>query len=363
MLEVLKRWYAAKFSDPDNVTLFLLLLSFFAVLLWVGHILVPVLVAISIAYLLEWPVSRLVNVGVGRTASVSVVMILFVGIATGLVIGLLPVVWQQGSNLINDAPDMIAKGKQYVLSLPEKYPQYLDAETVSTLLKNVDSQALGFIQQILSGSLSKLADLVALLIYLILVPLMIFFMLKDKTELLTLCHKLLPKERRLINQVGAEMNQQIMNYIRGKIIEIFIVGASTYVVLAFFGMEYAALLGLLVGLSVLIPYIGAAVVTIPVVLIGLFQFGVGSEFWYVMIAYAIVQALDGNLLVPLLFSEAVDLNPVFIIIAVLFFGGIFGFWGVFFAIPLASLVKAVIKAWSSQSEFIQEKTAIENLSK
>ena len=78
-----------------------------------------------------------------------------------------------------------------------------------------------------------------------------------------------------------------------------------------------------------------------------FQWGIGSEFYSVFAVYVIIQTLDGNLLVPLLFSEAVNLHPVAIIMAVLFFGGIWGLWGVFFAIPLATLVKAIINAWPS----------------
>jgi putative permease len=89
------------------------------------------------------------------------------------------------------------------------------------------------------------------------------------------------------------------------------------------------------------------VVTIPVAMVALFQFGVSSEFWYIMLVYMIIQALDGNLIVPVLFSEAVSLHPLYIIIAVLVFGGMWGLWGVFFAIPLATLVKAVMTAWSS----------------
>jgi putative permease len=96
---------------------------------------------------------------------------------------------------------------------------------------------------------------------------------------------------------------------------------------------------------VLVPYVGAAVVTIPIGLLAYFQFGWGWEFGQVMIAYAIIQALDGNLLVPLLFSEVVNLHPVAIILAILVFGGVWGFWGIFFAIPLATFVKAVINAW------------------
>ena len=118
------------------------------------------------------------------------------------------------------------------------------------------------------------------------------------------------------------------------------------VTFAIMDLRYTVLLGVLVGFSVLIPYIGAAFVTIPVAIVALFQWGVSPEFWYLMVAYGIIQALDGNLLVPILFSEAVSLHPLYIIIAVLFFGGIWGFWGVFFAIPLATLVKALANAWS-----------------
>jgi len=94
-----------------------------------------------------------------------------------------------------------------------------------------------------------------------------------------------------------------------------------------------------------VPYNGATVVTIPIALIGIFQWGLGDQFFYLMVAYAIIQTLDGNVLVPLLFSEAVNLHPVAIICAVLLFGGLWGFWGVFFAIPLATLFKAVLYAW------------------
>jgi putative permease len=146
------------------------------------------------------------------------------------------------------------------------------------------------------------------------------------------------------------MNVQIANYIRGKVIEIIIVGAVSCITFAIMDLRYSLLLGVLVGLSVLIPYIGAAVVTIPVAVVAMFQWGITPEFWYLMVAYGIIQALDGNLLVPILFSEAVSLHPLYIIVAVLFFGGLWGFWGVFFAIPLATLVKAVVSAWSSSPE-------------
>lgn len=161
---------------------------------------------------------------------------------------------------------------------------------------------------------------------------------------------LLPNQRGVIMQVWQESTVQFANYVRGKALEIVIVGVVTYVAFKLMGLNYAALLAFLVGLSVVIPFIGAAIVTIPVAAIALFQWGWGNEFIWLMVVYGVIQALDGNVLVPLLFSEVVNLHPVIIISAVLFFGGLWGLWGVFFAIPLATLLKAVITAWPVRSE-------------
>ena len=179
----------------------------------------------------------------------------------------------------------------------------------------------------------------------ILIPMLVFFFLKDRQQIVDWLAAFLPAERPLLRRIWGEMNIQFANYARGKALEVIIIGSVSYFAFAWMGLNYAALLGLLVGLSVIIPYIGAALVTVPVVVVAFFQWGIGSEFYYLLVVYFIIQAVDGNLLVPLLFSEAVNLHPVAIILAVLFFGGIWGLWGVFFAIPLATLIKAIINAW------------------
>lgn len=213
------------------------------------------------------------------------------------------------------------------------------------LIDSMRGEAGKFGQWALSFSLSCLPMLVSVMIYLVLVPILVFFFLEDREQIGQWFRSYLPRERSLITQVAQEMNQQIANYIRGKFIEIIICGVVTYIAFAYLGLNYAALLALLVGLSVVVPYIGAVVVTVPVALIGLFQWGWSDQFLYLVVVYGIIQALDGNVLVPLLFSEAVNLHPVAIICAVLLFGGLWGLWGVFLAIPLATLFKAVINAW------------------
>ena len=184
-----------------------------------------------------------------------------------------------------------------------------------------------------------------MLVYLILMPMLVFFFLKDKGLILDWMIRFLPRDRRLAGTVWRDMDRQIANYVRGKFWEIIIVWAISFVTFTIMGLDYAMLLAVLVGLSVIIPYIGAAVVTFPVILIAWFQWGWSADFLWLAVAYFVIQVLDGNVLVPLLFSEAVNLHPVAIIVAILVFGGLWGFWGVFFAIPLATLVQAVIRAW------------------
>ncbi|MCW8092419.1 AI-2E family transporter [Alteromonas sp. ASW11-130] len=350
MLSVFGRWYRRKFSDPDAAMLLILILLSTAVIVFWGGLIMPVLVAAVIAYLLDWPVNHLMRIGVGRGLACGIVLLLFIGISVLILIGLMPIISKQSVNLIQETPLIWQRAQDWLITLPQKYPDYVQVYQIHNMMEGLNEKLVVVGEQLISASFSSIANVAALLVYLILVPLMVFFMLKDKAYFLDRISSLLPRERRLITQVGHEMNLQIANYIRGKVIEIIIVGSISCVTFVLMDLRYAMLLGVLVGLSVLIPYIGAAVVTIPVAVVAMFQWGISPEFWYLMVAYGIIQALDGNLLVPILFSEAVSLHPLYIIIAVLFFGGLWGFWGVFFAIPLATLVKAVITAWSSNPD-------------
>jgi putative permease len=347
MFGVFDRWYKRKFSDPNAMMLLMLIIVTAVILLVWGGILLPVIVSAIIAYLLDWPVTHLHKRGINRTLATSITLIIFLLISILMLVGLVPIISKQSINLVQELPLIWDSAQTWLASLPRKYPDLIEVDYIKNAMASVNQRMVGIGQQVISISVSSIGNIAALLIYMILVPLMVFFMLKDKELFLNSISKVLPNERRLISQVGEEMNLQIANYIRGKVIEILIVGGVTSVAFTFMDLRYSLLLGVLVGFSVLIPYIGAAVVTIPVAIVALFQFGVTPEFWYLMLVYAIIQALDGNLIVPVLFSEAVSLHPLYIIIAVLVFGGMWGFWGVFFAIPLATLVKAVMTAWSS----------------
>lgn len=352
MIAYLKGWYHRHFSDPQVVILALCLLIGLAIILFAGGILAPILVSIVIAYVLDGAVEILQR---GRIPRLFATILVFFAFMLSLLLALLalvPRLSQQFTQFFRELPTMIAQGQNLLVQLPEKYPslaQLFTEQQVEELIRAVQSQLISAGQQFISQPLESVVGLITIMVYLILLPLLVFFFLKDKYRILDWMKGFFPSDRELTKQVWFDVNQKMASYIRGKFIEILIVWIVTYVTFILFGFNYAMLLSFLVGVSVIVPYVGAVVIAVPIAFVAYFQWGIGPQFAYVLIAYAVIQFLDGNILVPLLFSEVVSLHPVAIIAAVLIFGGIWGLWGVFFAIPLATLINAVIKAWPSRN--------------
>lgn len=349
-MSVFKRLFHRYFADEEAVILAGILVVG-AICIWLfGSILAPVFAALIVAYVLAPVMDRLEAWRVPVVAAAALLSLVFLSIMLLAFLVLVPFAWTQVLSLTSELPRMLSDLQGLLNSLALRFPEFFDEQNMRQWmdqfnLSAIGNQAAAQIPRLVSYSLSTLPNLISILIYLIIVPLMVFFMLKDRQKLWGSWSSLLPNRRRALTHIGQEMNQQIANYIRGKVIEIFIVGGVAFVAFEVLSLNYSILLAVVVGLSVLIPYIGATAVTIPVALIALFQFGLTAPFYTVTLVYLVLQVLDGNVLVPLLFSEAVNLHPVLILIAVIFFGGVWGFWGVFFAIPLATLVKAVYNAW------------------
>ena len=344
-MNLVRVWWQRYFSDPQALILLILLVGGLLVVLTMGNMLAPVFASIVIAYLLEGLVRRLIGLNLNRFIASVITFIFFLIFYLLLLFWLLPLLSTQVSQLLQQLPTMISASQQALLELPAKYPSMITEAQIRELAVIIRSEIGGTAQFLLTKSLESVPGLLAIVVYLFLVPLLVFFFLKDKELITDWVSSFLPKQRRLATTVWMEVNSQIARYVRGKAWEIIIVGAVSYATFSFFGLQFSLLLSVLVGLSVIIPYIGAAIVTIPVMLIAFFQWGWDPQTGWLIFAYGVIQALDGNVLVPLLFSEVVNLHPIAIIIAVLVFGGLWGFWGVFFAIPLATVVQVLLKVW------------------
>ncbi len=345
MIRIFRKWMNRYFADQEAVLVVILLVAAVIVLMTMGDILAPMIASIIIAFLMEGMVERLNGRGVPHLVSVCITFTVLVGGMALVLLVVLPGLWQQLVNLSTEVPRMLSEWRQILLLVPEKYPNLASESTIDNIIRNSTNKIGELGENLLSVSITKLPVFVALLIYIVLVPILVFFFLKDGNKILHQLASLLPDERPVMTKIWVEMNIQIANYVRGKAIEILVVAGVSFFAFRLLGLNYALLLAIAVGLSVVIPYIGAAVVTLPVAMIAYFQWGWSSEFMWVMVVYGIIQMLDGNVLVPLLFSEAVNLHPIAIILSVLVFGGFWGFWGIFFAIPLATLIKAIVNAW------------------
>jgi putative permease len=345
MIKLIKDWYIDNFTDPNQVSLALVLIFSIVVTYILVQTIAPILVAIVLAYMLEGLVQHLMKITTAtRHFSVIVVFFLFLIISILTLFMLLPLLLDQLTLLVKSLPEIFNKSKQLILGLYDEN-EYMPKDYIDNIFLGLQGETSKVGNSIFTFSLASAGGLFAIIVYAILVPIMIFFMLFDKETINSWIARFFPKKLELTRRAYSELNLKIGNYIRCKFIEIMIVWISSFILFFALGLNYSLLLSFLCGLSVIIPYVGMIAVTIPIILVAYFQWALGSEFWYVIIGHLLIQAVDGNVVVPILFSDAVNIHPFAILLSILFFGSVWGIWGVFFAIPLAVLISTILNVW------------------
>jgi putative permease len=344
MRNLLEKFITRFFSNEESVYFGFLLLVCLLFIFLFGNILLPVFLSIVIAFLLNGLLKGFESLRISHRLSLTLTLVIFFGFYLSIFIAL-PSLGSQINSLLQNLPTIVVAFQNTFAGLAETYSDIFSEEDINALFLNFSDQVNNLLSQALGQLAGTISFMFSAVLYAILVPIMVFFFLKDKTVLLPMLTGFLPTKRGFMNSVFSEMNDQLYNYVTGKVIEMSIVASFSYLVFALLGLPYAVLIAILVGLSVIIPFFGAILVTIPVAFLGLYEWGLTSQFYWLMALYLLIQILDGNVLVPVLFSTRNNLHPVVIIITILFFGGIWGFWGLFFAIPLATFIKAIISSW------------------
>lgn len=344
-MNMINAWFRRLAADPQMVLLIVVMVAVLLGMVLFAEMLAPAIAAVVLAFLLDGTVEWLKRRGSSHLMAVSLVFLSFMLMSLVIALAILPPLFDQIAGFFNDAPRMVGLLRDGLISLQANFPDLISEAQIQSWFAKLGDEVANLGPKVIQFSLSGVTSAMTTAVYAILIPVMVFFFLKDKRQILSWCGGFMPRNRALIEQVWSEAISRAGDYARGKVYEIIIVGSVSFAVYQIIGLKYATLLAVATGLSVIIPYIGAAVVTLPVALVAFFQWGGGSEFAVAVGAYLILQALDGNLLAPLLFSEVVNLHPNAIIIAILIFGGLWGLWGVFFAIPLATVANAVIKVW------------------
>ena len=349
MIDHFKNIFRRIFSNEETVVFFLIIISTLILFSFFIQVLTPFIISIIVAYLLVGLQKKIETYGVTPRISTIIAFSIFIIVGAAMFTWLIPLLYVQLQSFVLDIPRLFNEFLNFVSTIPAAFPDLVNSDQISVFFQAVSSELSSITQNIVKSSISGIQSTITVLLYIILFPILVYFFLFDRKNIIEGCLRIIPGDRAMLSQVWSEMDVQLSNYVRGKVLEIFIVGVAAAILFASFGLNYGALLAVLVGLSVLIPYVGAFSITIPIVIIGLLQFGLGTQFYLLIGFYLLLQFLDGNLLVPIIFSEAVKLHPIVIILAVFIFGSMFGFWGVFFSIPLATFIKAVWNAWPGLS--------------
>jgi len=348
MLEQLNRVLKKVFTNEETIVFSIAILLFFIVISFFGSVLTPFIISIIVAYLLVGLQKKIQSFNVNQNIALVITFSIFIITGAALLVWLVPLLYIQLQDFVLDVPNLFNNFLDFISGLPTKFPDLVSSDQIAIFFQAVSEEISVITQNIVKSSISGIQSTITILLYIILFPILVFFFLFDRKNIIEGFLKIIPGKRQMLTDIWKEMDIQLSNYVRGKTIEIFIVGLAAAIIFSSLGLKYSALLSVLVGFSVIIPYVGAFLVTIPIVIIGLLQFGLDTQFYILISLYLLLQALDGNLLVPLIFSETVKLHPVVIILAVFVFGSMFGFWGVFFSIPIATFIKAVWNAWPSK---------------
>jgi putative permease len=347
MLDQINSFLKKIFSNEETIVFSFVILCAFLMMTFFGSVLTPFLISIVVAYLLVGVQKKIESFNISSKWALVITFAIFIVAGAAMLVWLLPILYTQLQAFVLDVPELFNNFLEFVSTLPAKFPELVTSEQITVFFQAVSSELSSITQNIVKSSIAGIQSTITILLYIILFPILVFFFLFDRKNIMEGLSKLVPGNREMFSNIWTEMDMQLSNYVRGKTTEIFVVGLCAAIIFSLVGLKYSALLSVLVGLSVVIPYVGAFLVTVPVVIVGLLQFGLTSEFYILITLYLLLQILDGNLLVPIIFSDAVKLHPVAIILAVFIFGSMFGFWGVFFAIPMATFIKAVWNAWPS----------------
>lgn len=370
MIKLLHNWYLRHFSPPGTIEFAIVLVCSFLTVYYLMWLVGPLVVSLCIAYCLDWLV-RLLNhkLKLSRMCSSVITMALFVGVSVGILVFVVPKVLQQGNqfylNLQKISTETVnsdngddfdsniaARINEFVATMPEPIPSMVTEDEIKNMVVSARSVVIANTTNIIKNQvMPSVVNTLSWLMYMIIVPILVFLMLANKPVLQKRIRTyILPNNQALIHEFWPQINAQIEGYIRGKLLHITIIAFVNSLAFMFLGLNYALLLGVGVGLSVVIPYVGAVIITIPVLLVSIFQFGLSTTLIWVCVVYIVIQILDSNVLTPLLFSKAMNLDAFSILSAILIFGGLWGFWGVFFSIPLATFIRTLIVNWPSTDE-------------
>jgi len=320
----------------------ILLVLTFVFLHRVRTVLPPFVIAVVISYILNPAVNYGQRRGLTRAQAIAVTYLVLVVVATVVLVFVIPVLVNEVNRLTDNIPQYISQMQQGIGHLERLY----EAADIPTAVRDTVNQTVEHflltleerLTGVLSGIMVGVGGFFSSLFYLLLGNLLAIYVLKDSREMYRSFEQLFPAPYRpAVLRFLTDVNRVISGFVHGRLIISAGVGVLATVVLAIFGIRFYLMLGIIAGLTNLIPYFGPFIGAVPAVLLASFQ-SVGLVV-QVAILYVLIQQFDGFILSPRIMARTTGLHPLGVVFAVLAFGSLFGWWGLFFGVPLGATVK------------------------
>jgi predicted PurR-regulated permease PerM len=314
------------------------------VILWaMGQVILPFIAGGAIAYFLDPVADRLERAGLGRAMSAVVIFILLALVALLALLVVVPVLIQQATDLVQSAPQLFEQLRAF---LTERFPSVMEeGSPLRNSLVSVGETIQSRGGELLQGLLTSAAGVVNILVFLVVVPVVAFYLLLDWDRMVARIDELLPRDHApVIRDLARQIDRTLASFVRGQGTVCLILGTFYAVALMVIGLQFGLVVGLVAGLLTFIPYVGALVGGALSIGLALFQFW--GEWWYILAVAAVFQVgqlVEGNILTPKLVGSSVGLHPVWLIFALSAFGALFGFVGLLVAVPVAAAIGVLVR--------------------
>ncbi|MBC7736035.1 MAG: AI-2E family transporter [Candidatus Saccharibacteria bacterium] len=316
---------------------------FFIALWFLGSVLLPFLVAGAVAYFLDPVADRLQRLGLSRAAATTIITLVAVMIVVLLVLAVIPVLVQQLTALINATPEMARQLEGFVT---RQFPDMTDSTSV---MRRSLAQIASAIQAkggaVAQGLLNSVLGVVSWVLFIVVVPVVAFYLLMDWDHLVARVDDLLPRDHApVVRQLAREVDAVLAGFVRGQLTVCLTLGLYYAVALMSAGLQFGLIVGAIAGVITVIPFVGALIGGTLAIGIAFYQFwGDWLHIGIIATIFAFGQFMEGNVLTPRLVGKSVGLHPVWLMLALSIFGAIFGFVGLLIAVPVAASIGVIAR--------------------
>ncbi len=324
-----------------------------------GFLLAPFVLALVLAYVLDPLVDRITTRRVSRSLAIVLLTLPVLGLLAVAVLFGIPALGAQAGQLIADTPEFLTRVAGWLDAVWQRLQRVnlplIEEEALLDQLRNVDAEAVvAFLDErqeviwenLWTGILGLgrgVGSVVSILGYVVLTPVLTFYLLRDYDRIVERAGELLPRgSREGIVALAGEYDRLLSRYLRGQVTVALIIGGLTAVGLSIAQFPHAILLAVLVAVFGVVPYLGLVLSLIPALFIALVSGSVAVSLVKVAVVYGVAQALEGTVISPRIVGESVGLHPVWVVLALMVGGFAFGFVGLLIGVPLAVGIKLLV---------------------